>query len=41
MEVYSNGNLYIGHFLNNKKHGQGTFYWFSLSSRNPKADLFV
>ena len=27
--------------MNGKKHGFGKFYWFSLSSRNPKADQFV
>lgn len=33
--------MYVGEFLNNKKHGPGVFYWFSMSSRNPKADEFV
>lgn len=27
--------------MNGKKHGQGRFFWFSLSSNNPKADQFV
>ena len=31
----------MGQFMNGKKHGQGQFYWFSLSSKNPKDDQFV
>jgi hypothetical protein len=30
MEIYSNGNVYVGQFSRNKKHGSGIFYWFSL-----------
>ena len=28
--MYSNSNLYIGYYNQNKKHGKGSFYWFSL-----------
>lgn len=31
VEIYSNGNVYVGEFGNNKKHGVGVFYWFTLS----------
>ena len=41
MEIYPNGNLYIGQFLNSKKHGQGKFYWFNMPSKNQKTDDFV
>lgn len=41
IEVYGNGNLYLGDFLSNKKHGKGRFYWFNLSSKNPKSDEYV
>ena len=27
--------------MNGKKHGEGKFYWFSLSSKNPKDDQYV
>ena len=32
--MYSNGNLYIGDFDRNKKHGKGTFYWLNLEENN-------
>ena len=38
IEIYPNGNFYIGSFMNGKKHGEGKFYWFNLSSKNPKDD---
>ena len=36
VEIYENGNLFLGEFLNNKKHGKGKFYWFSLGSNSEK-----
>jgi hypothetical protein len=41
VEIYPNGNLYLGEFQNGKKHGNGNFFWFNLSSKNPKEDEFV
>lgn len=41
VEIYANGNLYLGEFQNGKKHGMGQFFWFNLSSKNPKADELV
>jgi hypothetical protein len=38
VEIYANGNLYLGEFQNSKKHGHGQFFWFHLSSKNPKED---
>ena len=29
--MYSNGNVYVGEYHQNKKHGDGSFFWFSLS----------
>ena len=31
VEIYENGNVYIGNFIKNKKHGDGQFYWFNIS----------
>jgi hypothetical protein len=28
-EIYANGNMYVGEYHQNKKHGKGTFFWFS------------
>lgn len=36
--MYSNGNLYIGQYSQNKKHGKGSFFWFSLNDTNEKND---
>jgi hypothetical protein len=32
VEVYQNGNVYVGEFGQNKKHGRGSFFWFSLNT---------
>lgn len=28
--MYPNGNVYIGEYQKNKKHGDGVFYWFNM-----------
>lgn len=31
VEIYQNGNVYVGDFSQNKKHGKGSFFWFNLT----------
>lgn len=41
MEIAQNGNVYIGGFVNNKKHGNGQYYWFNLSPPNKAGAEYV
>lgn len=41
IEIYTNGNLYLGDFLNNKKHGKGQFFWFNLAAKSKESSQQV
>ena len=34
MELYGNGNVYVGEFSAGKKHGTGLFFWFNLTKES-------